>query len=522
MKPISPGRCWRWLRIAVAIVVSGGLLALFALPAPFNLKAERLAETQFLPAVMSAVSWGIVGSLGAFFLLALLTALFGRVYCSWLCPLGILQDVIGWCDRVIRHRARRNYRPQKNYKTLRLTVLTFLAVLWLSGLVLPLAVLEPYTVFGKIAGTLVRPLNAAINRLALHLPFELPVMTEGMAINTALAGGLLLALCAAVLWRGRIFCNTLCPAGALLSGLTTGSSWMLKIDPERCVHCNLCVKSCKTGCIDLEAGGIDFERCVMCLDCVAECPKAAVRLVSRRRQRKAELTSPPRADAPADPSRRRALAMIGTAGATGYLGAKVTRHFTRPAPGAVMPPGAGTLENFTSRCTGCGLCIVNCRGKVLRPAVDEYGLAGFLLPTLQFSGANPGKCEYECNNCTRLCPTGALFHLTLAQKKRCRLGLAHYEKELCIAYVDGEPCGACAEHCPTGALKMVPGPTPGAPIPQLVPELCIGCGNCQYACPVQPLQAIRIHGASPQTLAADPEKYHRKETPKEAPAAIPF
>ena len=99
--------------------------------------------------------------------------------------------------------------------------------------------------------------------------------------------------------------------------------------------------------------------------------------------------------------------------------------------------------------------------------------------------------------------------------------MAVFDPQQCLAYLDGEPCGACAEHCPTGALKMVPGPHKTATIPKVTADLCIGCGNCQYACPVTP-QAIVVNAVNVQSKAVAPEVYYQKEDVKKAPSVIPF
>ncbi len=515
----SSARHWRILRLLFAIATLAGFTVLFALPGVWSLNTLNLTATEFMPGLLNTITWGAAGAFGTIFLLAMLTAICGRVYCSWLCPLGVLQDVLDWCNRWTFHRGRRNYPVQANHRTLRIVILTVLAVLYLTGLALPLGLAEPYTLFGRIAGGIFRHLTGWINTAALHLPLEVPPVNAGMAAYMALAGGILLGLCGLVVWKGRIFCNTVCPAGTLLAGIAANSGRLLAINAPNCVQCGQCAKVCKAGCIDFAAHQIDFERCVMCLNCTAVCPQSAIELVSRRTLR-AGLTNS--TEAPAQPDRRRALLAFGAAGA-GALAASqlVVRNVPIPE-GAIAPPGAGSVQDFLARCTGCGLCMVNCRGKVLQPALGEYGLRGWLLPTLKFDGLHPGKCEYECNNCTRSCPTGALRHLTLRQKQRCRLGLAEYDKNICIAYVEGEPCGACAEHCPTGALRMVDGPHPGATIPQLIPELCIGCGNCQYACPVTPIAAIRIRGVKRQDLATYPGEYRAQDARPEAPTSIPF
>ena len=186
-----------------------------------------------------------------------------------------------------------------------------------------------------------------------------------------------------------------------------------------------------------------------------------------------------------------------------------------------MPPGAGSRDEFLRRCTGCGLCIANCTGHTLKPAFLEYGLAGMGQPVLSFE---VGKCEFECRNCSNLCPTGALKKLTADEKHHCRIGEVRYYRERCVVVTDGTSCGACAEHCPTGALQMVPY-RDHLTIPQVVEELCIGCGCCQYICPVSGAEgkAVMVHGVAEQTRAADPHRVLEKtETEQPETEEFPF
>ena len=125
-----------------------------------------------------------------------------------------------------------------------------------------------------------------------------------------------------------------------------------------------------------------------------------------------------------------------------------------------------------------------------------------------------GKCEYECSKCSDLCPTGALRKLTREEKQSCRIGQVHYFRERCVVVTDGTSCGACAEHCPTGALQMV-SYKGHLTIPQVIADLCIGCGCCQYICPVmdEAGKAVMIYGATEQTRAADPREVLKQAQP---------
>ena len=503
-------RIFRWLFIAAVLVIFTALFSGFLMRSKLYLATEY----QFMPGILSVAALGLGGAFGTMLLIAAVTAFCGRVYCSWCCPLGLLQEVIERLDRKIFRKKIRKYR--KGHNVFRAAFLVLVLALMFGGFALPFGYVEPYSLFGKISSTIVLQFLAWLNKSTVNLQQSSIEATAAWSIALAISGGALLGLLALTIWKGRIFCNTICPAGTILAALAARSGRRLAIDPDKCVKCRKCEKVCNANCINIADGQtIDFTRCFMCLECVAVCPADAVKTVRRRKN---DLTA---ADLPTAPERRQMLIAAGIAGVAGFAAGKKISQSAPRNENAILPPGAGSRENFLARCTGCGLCITNCRGNCLQPATNEYGWQGFMLPVMKFSGSHPGYCEYECNKCATNCPTGALKKMSLKEKKLCRIGMAVFTANRCLAYVDGEPCGACSEHCPTGALKMVAGPRKSATIPQVTGELCIGCGNCQYACPVTP-QAIEVKAADKQSKAVAPEVYYKKESVKQAPSTIPF
>ncbi len=465
-------------------------------------------ELQFLPAFMSLTLLPLL-------LIAALTAFAGRLYCSWICPLGLLQELIVKIKFSIFRKKTSSMSP-KSSRVLHTTFFVLLAVLFFCGIALPLGYLEPYSLFGKISTGVMRQLFSLVNCNTLNAEQNPIVNGDSWYLYLIICGTALFILLILSIWADRIFCNTLCPAGFILGAISAISKKRLVIDNEKCVKCRKCENSCRASCIDINQGKIDFAKCLMCMECSAICPVNAIRLTDRYKNFLAQ------ADIPQAPERRNMLIAAGITGVTALTAGKILKKHT-PAPAdAIVPPGGGSVEKFLSSCTGCGLCIANCRGGCLQAATTEYGIRGFLLPTMKFTGSHPGKCEYLCNNCTANCPTGALKKMTLEEKKLCRIGMAKFHPDLCIALVDNEPCGACAEHCPTGALKMVKSSNGKATVPKVIHALCIGCGNCQYACPVSPLQAIRVNGVKEQKTAVAPEEYYKKEEVKTAPSSIPF
>lgn len=504
-------RIVRWMVVILLLILFTALFGGFIMPWR---ELSQAPDYQFIPGVLSVAATGMTGAFGIMLLLAAITAFCGRVYCSWCCPLGLLQEVIERLDRKIFKKKVRIYK--KGHNVFRAAFLVLLLALLFGGIALPLGYFEPYSLFGKISSNIVRQLLAWLNAETVNIPQAAIESTAAWSIALAVSGGAMLGLIALTIWKGRLFCNTVCPTGSILAAIAARSGKRLAIDKNKCVKCRKCEKACNASCINItDDQSIDFTRCFMCMECAAVCPLDAIKLVRRRKN---NLTN---ADLPTEPERRNMLIAAGVTGIAGFAASKMLKNSSPYKKDAILPPGAGSEEEFLGRCTGCGLCIANCRGGCLQPASDEYGWRGFMLPVMKFSGTHPGKCEYECSKCTAICPTGALKPMSLKEKKLCRIGMANFEPKQCLAYIDGEPCGACAEHCPTGALKMVPGPHKTATVPQVTADLCIGCGNCQYACPVTP-QAIIIKAVKFQSKAVAPEVYYKKEEIKKAPSSIPF
>lgn len=147
-----------------------------------------------------------------------------------------------------------------------------------------------------------------------------------------------------------------------------------------------------------------------------------------------------------------------------------------------LPPGAVSLERFKRKCTACQLCVTHCPSNVLKPSLFENGLTGMMQPILKFDVEQ--FCEYECKTCIDVCPNDALVMMSIGEKKLTQIGKVELVFTECIVKTEKEDCGACAEHCPTGALKMIPW-SHGLTRPKVVNiDVCIGCGGCESICPV--------------------------------------
>ena len=458
------------------------LLSIFLLPKSTFTAA---AYWQVLPASLRTMSLFTIQTVIISILIILLPIILGRVYCSFLCPLGTLQDIVIRLAKTIRlPRYSKSFTP--HHRILRYSLLAILLTALLGSVALPLAFFDPFAIFGRFSAAVVKPSFIWLNNLLVdnavfenlyplhNLPFSLPLLLLG--------GGIITVIMIAASLYGRVFCNTLCPAGTVL-GLLTRISWFKTVlNHHACVKCGKCTKVCKSNCIDIKNCIVDNERCVKCFNCTAVCDYTAINYVHQK------------TDTPIKPdiSRRDFLVIGGSA----VLGAAVLPKLlcNTPTHQAVMPPGALSFDRFTSKCTSCQLCISNCPGNVLKPAALQYGLSGFIQPRLDFSS---GMCEFECTVCSNICPNGALIPLTVKRKKSLQIGLAKFSSKRCIVTTDHTHCGACAEHCPTGAVHMVNWKE-GLTIPKMKPELCIGCGGCEYICPVRPNKAIIVSGVKKQ------------------------
>ena len=551
-------------------------------------ETNHILHIQFVPALLSLAA-GTLGVALPLIILLLLTLIFGRVYCSFLCPTGILQDIIGRLARPFTRRTRTNpHSPgagehntsagshssganagsststgsstsagsstsigyRKPHSILRYIILIATGLLFALGLAWPLTLLDPYSLFGKIASQFFGSIEIFLNNaLANIFPNSIPYLKYTSIATVSFIYGTI-ALITLILFsaaHGRLYCNTICPVGTLLGLIGSKSLFQIRIDSNACKHCNACAKNCKSNCIDIKGQKVDTERCVVCFNCLQHCKFGALHYSLRRPAAStSNSTSAGSSTASTSATSAKATSGTSTSGATSASAAstppseKIDKGLRTTLAGlaglgtailahkgtgsrfipikeyrekhlpenlrasqelGIMPPGAGTLEHFKQNCTGCYACVAACPGDVIKPATFEYGPDGILLPTLKYNGH---FCGYECNACSSACPSGALSPLTLKEKKRTAIGKAIYMAGKCIVFQAGTDCGACDEHCPTKAITMVP--VPGKSFlyyPKLNRDLCIGCGGCEYICPQKP-KAIKVVALADQSLAQEP------------------
>lgn len=535
------------LRVMLAILIFVPILLFFVdfadlLPD----STSRLLHLQILPALLA-------GMFGILVFQLVLALLFGRIYCSIICPAGILQDGINriFCiGKKKKNGIRRfKYHTPQNLFRYTILVITFgFAVFGFTGLCL---LLGPYSNFGRIATNLFRPvvmwgnnlLADALMRMDNYSLYHVTISNISTAgwVSALIA---LVVFIGLVVFRGRLFCNTLCPVGALLSLVSRYSFFRISFDPTACTHCGNCEHTCKAEAIDSRNLTVDTSRCVDCFNCISSCAKGGLQYrfqpFFRKEVSPAEIPSMKQTVACLNErpgaSRRNFLATgVSLAASLPVVSAiaeevkswdgetddsnlendsnqadgkkhpKKGSHTKKWPP--VTPPGSLSLERFKDKCTACHICIVQCPSHVLRPAGLEYGFDYLLKPRVAYIDS---YCNYECTVCSEVCPTHAIKPLTKEEKATTQVGIATFFINRCIVHTEETDCGACSEHCPTQAVHMVP--YKGTlTIPEVKPDLCIGCGGCESICPVRPMRAIIIKSNEVHQFVEKPRQEEEKK-----------
>ena len=450
-----------------------------------------LAKIQFLPAVLAL-------NLVVVVVLLLLTLVFGRIYCSIICPLGVMQDLISW----LHGRVKKNrFSYSGEIRWLRYGLLGVFIVALVAGVGSLVALLAPYSSYGRIVANLLKPVYEAGNNvlagIAEHYEsyafYHVDVWIR--SLPTFIISAATFVIVAILAWRGgRTYCNTICPVGTVLSFFARFSWLKIHFDADKCRDCSLCTKNCKASCIDFKSHSVDYSRCVVCGNCLDKCKFGAL---SYSHSAKKTTTG----NNPVDGSRRSFLvasAMASTAVALAQEKKKVDGGLAviedKVAPARqtpITPPGSLSAKNMAQHCTGCQLCVSECPNGVLRPSTD---LLKLMQPTMSYER---GYCRPECNRCSEVCPTGAIKPISHEDKSSIQIGHAVWVKKNCIPVVDGVECGNCERHCPTGAIQMVPldeNNEESPMIPVVNEAKCIGCGACENLCPARPFSAIYVEG----------------------------
>ena len=450
------------------------------------------------------------------------TLFLGRFFCGWICPMGTLQHFVGNIpSEAKRGKQRIESNRYKRWQTVKYVVL-------IAGLVaasfgtMAIGWLDPFSLLVRSIGLSLLPaFNFAVRSVItpLEQSHTAWIKFTGESLHTVLQavvldfrqthfaqglvlGVLFLAILATSLRVTRFWCRSICPLGALLGAVSRWSILGLHKDAASCDKCNRCLLHCQGG--DDPIGGVPWRKseCLMCMNCVDSCPHSSLTFRFFRNER--EVTSP-------DIGRRKALTGL----AAGVAMAPLMRANTGLGKGRhdllIRPPGALDEEAFLSRCIRCGECMKVCPNNSLHPTLDQAGIEGLWTPILV---PRIGYCEPSCVLCSEVCPTGAIWQITPKEKgwvvgvgaqnagnQPIRLGTAFYDRGRCLPWAEATECIVCEEWCPVSPKAIYveeaevidsAGKTKTLKQPRIDPSRCVGCGACEYACPLQDRPAVYV------------------------------
>ncbi len=462
-----------------------------------------------------ALYHGLIWSL----LVLIPTFFFGRFFCGWVCPLGTLNHLFGSLKSETKRGkqliASNRYKPWQKTKYY-ILIAALVAALLGNGLV---GWLDPFSLLVRSLGLSIFPgLNYAVNaglNAVEHIGFA-PLQIAGRLFDWLLGAvvlsfkqphfrqgfflGFIFIFLMALNYRvTRFWCRAICPLGALFGVASRWSILGLHKDPVACDNCNRCLLSCQGG--DDPIGGVPWRKseCHLCLNCIDQCPQHG--LAFKFFPNSAVVEGP-------DLKRRKALTSMVAGAALIPLLRSTTGFASEKNDRLLRPPSALEESDFLTRCVRCGECMKVCPNNALQPSLAEAGLEGLWTPVVV---PRIGYCEPSCVLCSQVCPTGAIWEITPKSKgwvvgvnretKPVRIGTAFYDRGRCLPWAMATDCIVCEEWCPTSpkaiymrSAEVIDSHGNAREIkqPYLDPALCVGCGACEYACPVHDRPAVYV------------------------------
>ncbi len=497
------GTWWRWGRITAQVLFFVLLLGVFIHTTQNGLNPNdanlplRISPLTAIANFIASRTFLVTGLTGLILIgLALVT---GRAWCGWLCPLGSIIDIFPF-----KKLNRKKPKFLEGWRTMKFIVLIGIIVAAGFGN-LTLLVLDPVTIWYRSFSMALWPgldrlvtagesalfhipwLQNSIGAIDSHLrPVLLPYQPKVATVGWLFLGGLVLILALNLLTE-RFWCRYLCPLGGLM-GLLAKIGLVKRQVLLSCTNCNACTRVCPTGTVDRSQGyRSDPAECTLCMDCYKACPSQAITFSIRAKPADWENY---------DPTRRQFLVGLGAGVVLGGV-ALTTQRTRKPGVFQLRPPGA-VEASLMSKCIRCGACVRVCPTSALQPALLQAGWDGFATPIMI---PRTGACDYGCNSCGQTCPVQAIPPLALEQKQVAVIGKAEIEHTRCLPWGKNTPCSVCEEMCPLPKKAIhfegtVPGETVHAAgdvqLPVVERGLCIGCGICEFKCPVEGEAAIRV------------------------------
>ena len=413
----------------IRLTIAGIILLLSILAVCGIFYPVKFLDVQFTPLLGRVICDFSLAAPVLFLIVIAVTLIFGRIYCSMICPFGILQEFAAILFRKKENALHKSY----GFKYI-IAALTFGVLI--GGSAIAVRYIDPYTIFGSAVSCSVFGITAALTVLAI------------------------------VFFKNRFFCTNICPAGAVLGLISKFSLFKIYLDKDMCVSCGLCAKNCLSGCINKDEKLVDNETCIKCLKCLGACKKGGV-----------HYGIPPKVPVKFNIGRRNfiwttaAFVMLGGALKAGV---EIADNTMKKFRDIILPPGAVSENRMFNKCLNCNLCVENCPNKIIEKADKDFGTVHL--------NYNKGKgfCDYNCNKCSEVCPSGAIKKIPLEEKKKTRIGMAMITDRC-------KKCGICISECPVGAIsKNKDGQT------VINGSKCIGCGKCKNSCPNNAIEIFAV------------------------------
>ncbi|MHC4623161.1 MAG: 4Fe-4S binding protein [Planctomycetota bacterium] len=372
----------------------------------------------------------------------ILTIIFGRFFCSWVCPFGTLHHFVGYIGNRGRTTPQRielnKYRKEQSVKY-------FILVVLLAGAAFP-------SISATLQTGLLDPIPLVTRSFNLFL---LPIADRSTNIASVTArfyetAWLIFAIFFAAILLNlvipRFYCRFICPLGALFGVISRFAIWRIGKNQSECINCRMCEKSCEGGCEPM--GNIRISECVLCFNCRHDCKHEVI----------SYQTVPSLAGETTDPDISRRGFVLSLAG--GIMAVPAIRLSNELGSnwhhGIIRPPGALPEEQFLKRCIKCGQCMRACPTNVIQPGSFAGGLENLWTPVLNNRIGSSG-CQLNCVACGQICPTAAIRPITLAEKLGreefekagpVKIGTAFVDRNRCLPWAMGKPCIVCEENCP--------------------------------------------------------------------------